>query len=305
MSALDNLLRAIASALGGGPEESTRPEAESPPDPAAEVAAVNKQLRETAKWILTSFAAVAAILVGGLQLSSIGKLTAETPDARVWAALGGIATAALGVAIAVGFMSRVLEPALNSLSTVADDVHAADQALAEPMGMTFNDLKGKIDTLDADVKRAKAKGTSSPEYRAALEARNKWEPTRQDALVLIGAERLRSRYETARKAIVAAVILVVAGVVAFAWGANPPDDEKEAEPVTLAEVPVLLNVRLSDTGVTALEIARGCDRPLARVLTLGGKPTEREVVTIPSGRCRAVRFILTPSLGTATAALRP
>lgn len=86
-----------------------------PPDPKAEITAANQRLRDTAKWIVTSFAAVGAILVAGLQLSSIGKRTAETPDERVWATLVGIAAAALGVAIVIGSMSSVLQPALNSL----------------------------------------------------------------------------------------------------------------------------------------------------------------------------------------------
>ena len=125
MALLDQLLGELKSVLAGGKKAVA---AETPTSPAGEIAAANQRLRETAKWILTSFAAAGAILVGGLQLSSIGKLTGETPDARVWAALAGIAVAALGVALAIGFMSGVLQPTLNSFRSADKHTDVADRA---------------------------------------------------------------------------------------------------------------------------------------------------------------------------------
>jgi hypothetical protein len=39
-----------------------------------------------------------------------------------------------------------------------------------------------------------------------------------------------------------------------------------------------------------------------RALSIAGAETKREVVTIPTGNCQSVRFVLTPELGTAIAA---
>ena len=64
-------------------------------------------------------------------------------------------------------------------------------------------------------------------------------------------------------------------------------------------------MKLTDAGVAALLEARGCQRSNLRVLSIGGKDGKREVITVPSGRCKAVRFVLTPGLGTPIAAVKP
>jgi hypothetical protein len=66
-----------------------------------------------AKWLLTSFAAVGALLLGSIQLSSIGKLTGETSVWRIAAAIVGIVLGALGVGIAIWWTSNVLAPMLT------------------------------------------------------------------------------------------------------------------------------------------------------------------------------------------------
>src|SRR5205823_4394796 len=145
-------------------------------------------------------------------------------------AILGIAAAALGVALAIGFMSSVLQPTLNSFRSADKNTKVADEALKEPMGLT--QLKAKIAEKDASVEETKENsGTDSDAYKNALADRNAWEETRQDALTLIGTELLWHRYNNARRALIVAICLVLAGVVAFAWGANPPDNGKKALPV--------------------------------------------------------------------------
>jgi hypothetical protein len=245
-------------------------------------------------------------LVGGLQLSSIGDLTGDTPRARIWATIGGIAAAGIGIAIAIAFISRVLQPMLNSFRAADKDTAAADRALAEPLGMTYAKLKETIAELDAAVDRVSENtGADSTQYRDTLAAREAWEETRRGALRLIGTEILWTRYRDAKVAVIVAIFLVLGGVVAFAWGANPPDDEKENAPVTLGQAPLLLDVHLTSAGADALRKARGCLTADVRALSIGGTATEREVVTVPPGGCRPVRFVLTSELGTAVAAARP
>lgn len=172
--------------------------------------------------------------------------------------------------------------------------------------MNFTELKAKFAELDTAVKDTKERhGTGSDEYRRALEIRNKWESTRQDALTLIGAALLWERYKRPRRAVVVAIFLVHGGVVAFAWGANPPDDEKENSAVVLGQAPMLRDVHLTDAGVAALKKARGCDASDLQVLSVSGQTGEREVMTLPAKGCKVVRFVLTSVLGTETAAARP
>jgi hypothetical protein len=303
VSSIESLLGDLAAALTG--EKKLAAEAK-PDNPAAEVIAANQRVRDTAKWILTSFAAVGAILVGGLQLSSIGNLTAETPNARIWATLVGIFAATIGVALAIGFMSSVLQPQLRSFGQADKDPDTASDALAEPLRMTYPELKAKLNEKDNAVDDTQEKyGPTSSEHRDALASREKWEQTRQDALTLIGSEFLWKRYKRARGAVVLAIFLVLGGVVAFAWGANPPDDAKEEPAVTLGQAPLSLNVHLLPAGVAALAKARGCETADLAVLSVAGTAAEREVVTLPTARCKTVRFVLTPGLGTAVAATPP
>jgi hypothetical protein len=91
------------------------------------------------------------------------------------------------------------------------------------------------------------------------------------------------------------------GVGLFAWGSNVPAGETDA-PVALAQAPVRERVQLTAAGVDALAHARGCRQTPLTVLAIGGEEGRREVVTVPTRGCRSVRFMLTQSLGTATAA---
>jgi hypothetical protein len=112
---------------------------------------------------------------------------------------------------------------------------------------------------------------------------------------------LWERYKSARYAVLAGIALAAAGMAAFAWGANPPDHEKKAEPVALGQAPLSLHLHLTDAGVAALKDARKCETTDLTVLSIGGSADKREVVTVPTAACKTVRFVLTPELGTVTA----
>lgn len=302
MADVEELIRRFLASLAPEPAK-TEPEGKVT-DAYAEIAGANKRVRETAKWILTSFAAVGAILVAGLQLSSLGKLTGETPDGRIVAALAGIVLAAIGVVLAIGFMSSVLAPLRTSFRIANKYPDVTDRVLGdcELIHKTYPQLKEKIAEKDAALDAARKLGASSPEYKKARAEREAWEKNKHAALVYIGAELLWERYKRARRAVIVAVFLIVGGVVAFAWGANPPGDEKEAAPVVLGQAPLFLDVTLTPPGVAALKKKRKCEKAALQVLSVGGSVDKREVVTIPAGGCRSVRFVLTPELGTATAA---
>jgi len=55
------------------------------------------RIRETAKWLTVSLAALGAILIAGSQLSDLGTL--ELWSKRFWAAIAGAAVAVAGTAL--------------------------------------------------------------------------------------------------------------------------------------------------------------------------------------------------------------
>jgi len=274
------------------------------PDSIADIRKANEALRATAKWILTSFAAVGALLVGTLQLSSVGKLTGDVPVERAAAAVGGVALAALGIGIAIWFTSTVLAPALNSFRTADREPYVTRDVLGdrELVGVTYAELKTSIKEADEALTKAAAKGVDDPAYKTAQAMREDWETSKGLALTAIGSELLWRRYQRARLAVMCAIALITAGLLGFAWGANPPAAEQKAPPVALGQAPLHLRVHLTSVGIAGLKTARGCNEPDLDVLSISGTAAEREVVTVPSSTCKSVRFILTPSLGTAVAA---
>jgi hypothetical protein len=73
-------------------------------------------IREAAKWLLTAFAAVGAVLIAGTQLSNIGSLDS-------WRALiAGLALliAFSGVAAAIWLTTTIITPHSLALKTVKD-----------------------------------------------------------------------------------------------------------------------------------------------------------------------------------------
>jgi hypothetical protein len=73
-------------------------------------------IRDTTKWIVASFAAVAVVLIAGAQLSDIGHLELGT---RLWLAVAGAGGAIVGVFLAVASAVSMLTPSRMSLGQLA------------------------------------------------------------------------------------------------------------------------------------------------------------------------------------------
>ena len=231
--------------------------------------------------------AAAAIVRRGLRMTAVALV-----------ALAGV------YVLAIGYTSAVLAPLRTSFRSADKHPEVTERVLGdrELLHRTYPELKDKIAEKDAALAEARKLGTDSDEYKQARTDREAWEKNKRVALVYIGAELLWERYKRARRAVIVGVFLIVAGVVAFAWGGNPPEDEKKAPPVVLGQAPVVLDVTLTRAGVRALREKRKCRAASMTVLSIGGADAKREVVSIPTPRCRTVRFVLAPNLGTATAA---
>lgn len=316
-SPLEALAAAIAQLAGQQqPQEPAQGTGEADPllDP---IAGVDEKLRDTARWMLTTFAALGGVLVGGVGLSSLGTLTGDSPDERVVAALAGLVLALVGVALAIWLTSRVLSPFLNTFASANEHPEITSKVLDNGevlRGHDYKALKSEIAAADAEVSRAGdalealADDASEAEiahaeraYGDARAEREAWEPHKRVAVKLVGSHLLAQRFRHATVGMIGGFGLAAIGVALFAWGSNPPKSETEA-PVVLEQAPVRQRVQLTPAGVAALADARRCRSSRLTVLAIGGKEGSREVVTVPAGRCRSVRFVLTPGLGTPTAA---
>lgn len=88
--------------------------------PAADVSFDVGPVREAAKWLLTAFAAVGAVILGGVQFSAIGELTGD----RLVYALAGFGLALTGVGLAIWWTSTVLVTRIVSVTALRTDAKA-------------------------------------------------------------------------------------------------------------------------------------------------------------------------------------
>jgi hypothetical protein len=292
-----NAIRALKAALD---HDSPKAEPASDDPWFAAIQKANDQIRTTAKWLVTSFAAIGAILLGTIQLSSVGKLTNETPGSRVVAAIVGAGLAVTGVIVALWFTSAVLIPFFNSFRLADEHPDVTDRVLGgdhEVLGYGYDTLKEKVRAAEIAVDQAT--DAQLPAAEAALAELRK---NKRIALTLVGSEVLSDRFSTARMAIIWGVVLAASGLGLFAWGSSPPTTPTKPA-VALGSAPVQLVVHLTPEGVAALAKPRDCSEPDTAALRIGGTTAASELVTTPADKkCKAVRFVLTPSIGTAAAA---
>ena len=204
----------------------------------------SNQIREAAKWLIGSFAAVGAALIAGSQLSNIGKLPVCYSDsiqcARLWVAGGGAVTALLGVMWAVWTGVQLLTPVrsqegdlkqhwtegtpiykyfktnpaqlqgfqdFDQMEQAERDAYKAFEKLNAPHGE--EDAADVADTeQDLDVAEAVLKDVLS----------------RADDVLTIANHVQYVHYfrKTALKRLMFAAGLAATGIVAFSWAANPP-----------------------------------------------------------------------------------
>jgi hypothetical protein len=209
------------------------------PSAAAGYAAATDNLRTATRWLLTAAAAAGAAMVAGLQLTSIGSLGAgDWP--RLVAAAAGLA-GALG---AVGYMifrtSRLLTDEWITLAHLElaqfrqrlHSPHRRDKKQAEAIDHIYEELETYRDELYGSVAEsisdlyskliqandAARKRPSLAQAQTAAALRSAVDTTVQAA----NYSYTRSDFAALRKDLARAAAVFVAGVVLFAYAANPP-----------------------------------------------------------------------------------
>jgi len=207
-------------------------------------AAATEALRSTARWILGALAAVGAVLVGGLQLSGLGKLGSDEP---VRLAVAVIALG--GVVVAVGFMVHAITEVLTvEWVTLADfDTTVFEEMLggrrkglerAElvEIGHKIDDVRDElyghvapsVATLHASLREANALaalvGTpQSPADPEAVMARaERLRAAAREVVDYANYERTRRLFAGIKRRLGLGAIAVVVCVSVFAYATNPP-----------------------------------------------------------------------------------
>jgi Pentapeptide repeats (8 copies) len=194
----------------------------------------NDRIREAAKWLIASAAAVAAALIAGSQLSSIGKLPVAWPtsvdDSRLWVAGLGAVLALAGVAFIIWCAARLFLPVTVTLKQLDEAWKSAKPEELVPVADFFRENVTYLQGFDspgdliakqvaAEAKLKSVDDTGSPAY-AELVDLNCREATIADMAQHV---LLLSRFKRALRKMAVAAAAAALGILCFAWAANPPD----------------------------------------------------------------------------------
>jgi len=267
------------------------------------------RIRETAKWLIASFAAVGTILVAGTQLSSIGSLNAS--DARFWVALAGVVAALTAVVIAIDKVVDVLVTPPLSMKALAEP--GSGDAVTQAVRTKIADDHALV--IDGDLSRlykdytlaAKQSRTSYDAWRAAPTAANltaaqlddgrltTLDGSVQNVLAVATLLQLSETFRVTKRWIVGATVIAAAGIVVFAAAANP---RKPAGPAAVV-VGSTVTFAPSKTAWPVIKprVGPACRTTKFRAVALGTAGSGVDLVTVPGNGCEPVRITVTPTMG--------
>jgi len=269
-----------------------------------------ERIRDSAKWLLVSFAAVGATLVAGLQLADIGNLTNDGPHDRLTWAVVGLALGLGGVVVAIAAASSVVTKSFVTLKGLAAE--KADNPTKKGIERDKVLLGGypTVGALQAayayaiekrrDALRVAYGAPCDEEKQRAAEAADAWAQAlggiQRQVLDQASFNRVRAAYGRARWGILIGAAMSAAGIAAFAWAANPPNEEKV--PV-VSPMPADVVAVINPSARPAFEkrLGTGCDLTRLRAVALGATGESYQLASVPTEKCTAVVFTLSGRQG--------
>jgi hypothetical protein len=277
------------------------------------ITSASAQIQATAKWIIAAFAGVGAALIGGLQLTGLGKLD----SGELAIAVGGLFLALAAVFVAVWVVSKVLTPPmilLGELDEYVGELTQKDVTLLKGQADDLATLLQRYEQVDRetrlrweDVDQAKADGdaeAAAAAERLAEEKDEQFGPL-DDAIGFLRSlalnQKVRKSFTGIWLPLALAVGAATAGVVTLAYMTNRPEDAALPPHASRAvgQTPVGVRVELSadEKKLLAPRLGKSCPSGALWGLAIGGRPLALDVVTFPTSRCRSVRVVVTPQAG--------
>jgi hypothetical protein len=201
---------------------------EPPPSP---LAAANQRIRDTAKWLIASAAAVGAALIAGSQLAGIGRLDVgwptSTATARLWVATLSALVALAAVVHAITGAVRVLLPVQVLIADLAENWDHPRPDLRSTVDFLRRRpkyLQGKASPMELiEVRDELVAGLGKPGADPKLRERIEVMDRRIEAVEdIAGHEALVHAFRTCLRRLTVAAAVAALGIVGYAWAANPP-----------------------------------------------------------------------------------
>jgi hypothetical protein len=282
-----------------------------PPPPTAAGDALTRaadRIRATAQWLITAFAAVAAVLVAGSQLSDIGHLGGW----RLAVAFISVVIAVAAVAYAIGQAAGVATAGRVSLGD-----------LANPNETTLNDVRQRVNGDPALLAGYGDVAALSTDYAATLSQRkaaladyyanvgNQGKETTarvadaqaqavdqavQRLLNVASFYTLSKKFNDSRPRMFVGALVGALAIVGFAWAAHPPD--KKTKPAVAAPAEVTIKLTKEGKKLLSAPLGKQCVARSVPAIVLATTAGTAEVVTLPRGGCRIRRFTVSADVGT-------
>jgi hypothetical protein len=278
-------------------------------DTSAGIGGAADRIRETAKWLTVSLAALGGVLIAGSQLSDIGALQPSS-SRFVTAVFGGGIAAAAAVTILALAIWVATTPAVSLKNLATNPPAGLGDTLTDPR---FLDGRNSVTELDGAYTTAlNARNAAFATLRQQDNDTNRAAAAAADAemvslsdtvsslLEVVTYMRLAYRWRRAGAALLACGVLAAAGIGAFSWAANPPDKVKAsmATPSVLT-APETITLTLTSRGQKALRNALGPQCAVTSTLgalSLGDTDAGPDVLIQQKG-CNTVRFIAVTDWG--------
>ncbi len=289
------------------------------------------QLREVAKWLIGAFAAVAAVMLAGTQLSSLGALPTEHPT-RLLVAVAAAVVVVGATTGAIYQLSTVLPLDFSGVHGLVRESREVPmrEVLAADSG--YRAGRENVQALLVDYETARDEERSAHRRRAALEvevadavkpseeltgrlaratkreelAEAEVQSLKSHVTALIqmkGYLNVRRRFDSARTAVLWLAALAAAGIITFAWAANPEGGTPAAGAVLDAR-PVEAKLVLTPAGLAELRSVLGeeCAQRSAesgtRVVAMAADAGTADVVVLAEGPCgETIRLDIEGRLG--------
>jgi Pentapeptide repeats (8 copies) len=216
-----------------------------------------ERVRDAAKWLLGAFGAIATVLIAGTQLSSIGSLNGS---GRLVLAIVAAVVALIGLGVAAWLALDIMMPSPASLQEVVSKEPKNKLAETHPELLQGFDsvedlkndyvaaLKTRKDTVEKHYQMPPL--ASADEVKAAgnlVQVIGQAVQEVEGITAYIALEsKLRDPGRRGRLFFLAAA--VAAGIMLFAWAANPP----ETEPQGVA--PDLSGLQLDDVSLAGAQL---------------------------------------------------
>jgi hypothetical protein len=267
------------------------------------------RLRESAKWLVASFGAAAAVVLAGINFSSIGSLAPDAPDFRFPVAVAGSVLALAGILGAL-----LASMSLASASTVTvDDLRrsptrwdwsldaarraiAADPVLA-PWDQDFAELATNYEAAHRDWENELRLWVEAPDLDPDTALLDRATHRLNELVALVGQLletasflRLQNSFRIFRFAIGGCLLVAGGGAVLVVWAANPPTDEG-------LDVPSVVEARFDVPADSVTQyrddLGPACPYMLDAlpvvVLDIDDAERTAEILTLPETGCSTLR----------------